>query len=42
MKKIYSILALGIILIFSACSKDDIDTYQESKASVRFYTRWRN
>lgn len=36
MKKIYSILALGIILIFSACSKDDIDTYQESKASVRF------
>ncbi len=36
MKKIYSILALGIVLLFSACSKDDIDTYQEDKASVRF------
>lgn len=36
MKKIYSILLLGVVLFFAACSKDGIDTYQESKASVRF------
>ena len=36
MKNIYSILVVGIMLLFSACSKDDIDTYQEDKASVRF------
>jgi len=36
MKTIYSILFVSIVLFFSACSKDDIDTYQESKSSVRF------
>lgn len=36
MKKIYSILALGALLALSSCSKDDISTYSEQEAGVRF------
>jgi hypothetical protein len=36
MKKIYSILALGVLLALSSCSKDDISTYSEQEAGVRF------
>lgn len=36
MKKIYSIWALGVLLALSSCSKDDISTYSEQEAGVRF------
>ena len=36
MKKIYSIWALGALLALSSCSKDDISTYSEQEAGVRF------